>query len=779
MSENRLTDNTPRTTQTPHTHQPTSHALTPILPRQGVDWACCRTDKSALHTPTPIHALSGSKKQGQQGQGGQQGQREQREDGMCGQKVRPVTGGDGRHPQVWSPPMAERHQGQTPAPNTAAAQAKRGTASDPAGSTAHTHKGAWTSSRGTAHQATQHPKQNCTSQPPPAQQRTTPLPQLGAHDANAPTTLVLTRPSPLAQGQCAPPRAVRSEPEASTVTFAAENRTFAETRNLIIDPRLRLAPQTLIHIPAKTLKRPRPVTLNPPEKTKDATTPNTIPANILDCPPQTQHPLQDAHPIHTTPAAHTNDTDPNPTHTDGPTLTTGNQRGHGYLYNPNTRSPPLYLDTSTWLPQEQQGHRVIRRGLFTRDTIPYVRGATRKPITLYAGRIIPHPGMQTAEQASYIRSINRYLKVDGFREPTEGYGMAQFCNDPSRPGLHGHMTQDPDRENCELKVDDRTNTITLLPKPKRNIAAGEELCYRYGTLGHYWQRHTDDNLELLEQHPTPAPKDKPVIMPTHIPTPPEPNTTHLAISHTKEPTPDTPEHRPPGNTPPTRRSSGRKRQAPIRFTPGLDPPNPLDPAPQNPRRLTKPRAAIHPDTLRHLLGPTTQPPSYTSYLTIKRSSIHALPRQKDRGVWTNTHIPRHGVLGTYEGDTLSYTEYHTRYPNDDCEYAFPTGPCNAHATDQSCPHKATCEWIHQYLDATDAVSTSKMRYMNDCGGDPSHANVEITMANGTVTYSALRPCVPGEELFCDYGSNFPWTGTNPRHPPPPALRHRLRHRRSQ
>ena len=164
-------------------------------------------------------------------------------------------------------------------------------------------------------------------------------------------------------------------------------------------------------------------------------------------------------------------------------ITTGNVPGIGYLYDPRDSDPLLVLKHSAWLPKN-----VRQRGLYTTRDIPYVLGQPRKPITQYAGVVVTKDKNRTASETAYWRGIGFDTVIDGFKDPRDGYGMAQYCNDP--------YSTNERIVNCEIKPHSRDNTIQILyPLEKVSIQAGDELCIDYGSL--YWQR-IDDELKDRE-----------------------------------------------------------------------------------------------------------------------------------------------------------------------------------------------------------------------------------------------------------------------------------------
>ena len=174
------------------------------------------------------------------------------------------------------------------------------------------------------------------------------------------------------------------------------------------------------------------------------------------------------------------------------TGTTGQDPTGGYRHGDNGRQS-VRLQRADWLPEECADRNHTKRGLFTCIEIPYIPYKAREPITPYAGYIIgnedatdDHP----AQTAYYVRSVFLpRMIIDGFREPREGWGMAQFCNDP----------RDTDRVNCELKV--HGGMLCLFPKA-RTIRAGEELFISYGA--HYWTRIQEaDQSELRRPYTMP------------------------------------------------------------------------------------------------------------------------------------------------------------------------------------------------------------------------------------------------------------------------------------
>ena len=164
-------------------------------------------------------------------------------------------------------------------------------------------------------------------------------------------------------------------------------------------------------------------------------------------------------------------------------MTTGNVIGKGYLYDPDDCDPLLVLRPSMWLPSDVQ-----QRGLYTTKDIPYIVNRPRKPITQYAGVIRTKNRQCLSSETSYWRGIDFNTVIDGFKEPFQGFGMAQFCNDPR--GSENMV-------NCELKADNKDSTIQLLyPLEKVSIRAGDELLIDYGEG--YWDRDQDDNSDSTE-----------------------------------------------------------------------------------------------------------------------------------------------------------------------------------------------------------------------------------------------------------------------------------------
>ena len=154
----------------------------------------------------------------------------------------------------------------------------------------------------------------------------------------------------------------------------------------------------------------------------------------------------------------------------------GDEEGRGYLYNGKAKDPPIYLDEARWLPKTYNKEKTHRKGLFSKY------GHSRNCIiTTYAGRgkYVDNTQCSTEAAAYYktlIRIADSYYVIDGFREPVDGYGMAQYCNDKrgadkanaklitvSSPGGRGQGAQ-----------------MGIYLKATRDIRPGEEITISYG-----------------------------------------------------------------------------------------------------------------------------------------------------------------------------------------------------------------------------------------------------------------------------------------------------------
>ena len=126
------------------------------------------------------------------------------------------------------------------------------------------------------------------------------------------------------------------------------------------------------------------------------------------------------------------------------------------------------------------GEEIQNRGLFA--VRPY---NAREVITPYAGRIkyVKYDNI-TTEEASYAFGLydigQKRCIIDGFREPREGYGMAQFCNDKRVPGAANAKIvkeSDPRKEGAWLIA-------------TKDIKSGDEVLIDYGK--NYWDRYDRD-----------------------------------------------------------------------------------------------------------------------------------------------------------------------------------------------------------------------------------------------------------------------------------------------
>jgi hypothetical protein len=138
---------------------------------------------------------------------------------------------------------------------------------------------------------------------------------------------------------------------------------------------------------------------------------------------------------------------------------------YGSMYTESNRRSDCFIKRVRWL---DNGF-----GLFVRKAFK-----TGEIITEYAGKLIDVKAdkVEDVENTSHYRTLMRigdHLRIiDGFKEPVEGYGLAQFTN-------HGT------RNNCKFKVFDIPTPahphIGVVLVACRPIYPGEELIINYGT----------------------------------------------------------------------------------------------------------------------------------------------------------------------------------------------------------------------------------------------------------------------------------------------------------
>ena len=137
---------------------------------------------------------------------------------------------------------------------------------------------------------------------------------------------------------------------------------------------------------------------------------------------------------------------------------------YGSMYTESNRRSDCFIKRVSWL----DGF-----GLFVRKAFK-----TGEIITEYAGKLIDVKAdeVEDVEKTSHYRTLMRigdHLRIiDGFKEPVEGYGLAQFTN-------HGK------RNNCKFKVFDVPTFVyphvAVVLVASRPIYPGEELIVDYGS----------------------------------------------------------------------------------------------------------------------------------------------------------------------------------------------------------------------------------------------------------------------------------------------------------
>ena len=166
---------------------------------------------------------------------------------------------------------------------------------------------------------------------------------------------------------------------------------------------------------------------------------------------------------------------------DSPTAL-GNEPNRGYLYDPADTSPPIRIQRAHWLPVTAGKHG---RGLFAK--IKFVKGM---PITPYSGTVHTNYAYSpdNPDQCAFVIGLHNTQAgrtvLDGFREPTPGMGMAQFCNDSRTPKTY----------NAALKTSDgiadahgkHTHAGAWIEATK-TIFPGQEIFVNYGNV--YWNRY--------------------------------------------------------------------------------------------------------------------------------------------------------------------------------------------------------------------------------------------------------------------------------------------------
>ena len=170
-------------------------------------------------------------------------------------------------------------------------------------------------------------------------------------------------------------------------------------------------------------------------------------------------------------------------------LTFGNEKGRGYLYDPDTPAPRLVLMETDYL---SPAPNKPNRGLF----LKHATGG--EILTPYAGFEVYVVSKQdvTAEQAAYLITLESGAGrcIEGLRQPRVGFGVGSFLNHSSSP-------------NCEIITNPfpLTSGQTHLRAPgawiraKHDVgAAGETTKYTEITVSygrHYWDRIADGNSE--------------------------------------------------------------------------------------------------------------------------------------------------------------------------------------------------------------------------------------------------------------------------------------------
>ena len=155
--------------------------------------------------------------------------------------------------------------------------------------------------------------------------------------------------------------------------------------------------------------------------------------------------------------------------------------------------PMARIDVAGWLQNSCEEDTQPPRGLFAQRDIPRKNAQGRKTvITQYAGYLIDRGDarghMHCPIQTAYYYPDGNGQVIDGFREPRQGYGLAQFCNDPIQLQRKPEsaevtgFTRDTGKVNCEL-VHSKEGVVLV---PKRDIQAGQELMVSYDD--HYWHR---------------------------------------------------------------------------------------------------------------------------------------------------------------------------------------------------------------------------------------------------------------------------------------------------
>ena len=153
----------------------------------------------------------------------------------------------------------------------------------------------------------------------------------------------------------------------------------------------------------------------------------------------------------------------------------GNEKDRGYLYEQKGEKS-VYIGQATWLPSHIEGVKTYGRGLFAGARIE--KG---QPITPYAGHgTFVNNDISGTDKSAFMKTLTKIggqaYVIDGYRQPKQGFGMAQFCNDRSGSGPN----------NAELIVRDShggrgiNHQMGIYLKATRAINIGEEITTNYG-----------------------------------------------------------------------------------------------------------------------------------------------------------------------------------------------------------------------------------------------------------------------------------------------------------
>jgi hypothetical protein len=155
----------------------------------------------------------------------------------------------------------------------------------------------------------------------------------------------------------------------------------------------------------------------------------------------------------------------------------GDEQNRGYLFSKHATEALVALGVVDWLPKG-----VVPRGLFAQREI-----AINTKITPFAGTVkFVDNQMAKSDDSAYYRGVGglwangQRQVVDGYRQPIEGFGLAQFAN-------HARDTADV---SAKIVTSDGQGRVSVWLQATRNIPRGAEILIDYGKA--YWSRvHRD------------------------------------------------------------------------------------------------------------------------------------------------------------------------------------------------------------------------------------------------------------------------------------------------